>query len=97
MIGEIWTNPYIQELGIFDHCSEIQDLKTRWRTAKASDKAIGTHTANIYREALDRECMDLYIILEKWAADKPKLKVERMEKFDEKTRMDIIEILKREG
>ena len=97
MIGEIWTNPYVQELGISEHLIEIQELKRQLVLAKASDKAMGSNTAKIYKEAIDRELMDLHIILEKWSSDKSELKNKRVERFDEKTRMDVLELLKREA
>lgn len=88
MINGIWENKYVQELGIFDHCVEIIELKNKIRTLKPVKDTNHTFSATCHltEEGLKKEMMDLYLILEKWAADKTELKFERENKFEIKTK-----------
>ena len=85
MIKGIWDNPYVRELGIIDHCIEVLELKDQHRKVKAM-KNMYNHqeTVDSIRGTLDGEMMDLFLILEKWAENKPYLKSERLRKFEEK-------------
>ena len=81
MITGIWENEYIQELGIFDHCYEVLELKNSLVTAKAMD-----YMKEETKGQLARELMDLYLILEKWQEHKQWLKQKRIERFAEKAK-----------
>ncbi len=85
MIKGIWDNPYVQDLGIIDHCIEVLELKDQHRKVKAM-KNMTTHqdTIDAVKGTLDGEMMDLFLILEKWAHNRPYLKSERLRKFEEK-------------
>ena len=89
MITGIWENSYVQELGIIDHCLEVIELKNEHRCSKAyktvKDRGIDDDIA----ACLQREMMDLYLILEKWAELKGELKQARTQRFEEKGSYDI--------
>lgn len=77
MISGIWENKYIQELGIFDHCVEVIKLKNN--IGDHSNLARACNTAQ-----LEREMMDLYLILEVKFKDSSELKNAREMRFKEK-------------
>ena len=84
MIEGIWTDSYVQELGILDHCVEIIELKNSIRRLKA----LGDHS-NLARACntvsqLEREMMDLYLILEVKFKDSSELKNARECRFSQK-------------
>ena len=89
MITGIWENPYIQELGIIDHCHEIIVLKDGVRAFKAWKPEAAKEMCEQTQACLQREMMDLYLILEKWAELKGELKQARIQRFEEKGSYDI--------
>jgi len=87
MIGGIWENPYVLELGILDHCHEIHVLKDGERSSKALRTLPGVPDMSVpNRIAMENEMMDLFLMLEKWSQDKPGLRKMREEKFLEKAK-----------
>ena len=84
MIEGKWTDSYVQELGILDHCVEVIELKNSIRRLKA----LGDHS-NLARACntvsqLEREMMDLYLILEVKFKDSLKKKNARECRFRQK-------------
>ena len=88
MISGIWENTYVQELGILDHCVEIIELKNEIRRLKPLKEETWKRLENLEKlqNGLDKEMMDLYLILDKWAKTKVELKEQRAQKFKEKAK-----------
>ena len=84
MIEGKWTDPYTQELGILDHCVEVIELKNNVRILKAlGDQSNLIRACNTISQ-LEREMMDLYLILERKFKDSSELKNAREMRFKEK-------------
>jgi hypothetical protein len=84
MIEGKWTDPYTQELGILDHCVEVIELKNNVRRLKAlGDQSNLIRACNTISQ-LEREMMDLYLILERKFKDSSELKNAREMRFKEK-------------
>jgi len=83
MISGIWDNKYMQELGIFDHCQEILVLHDELRVKKVRQTAFPSsyNDTTAIEETLEREMMDLFLILEKWSVGRSKIKADRVQKF----------------
>ena len=88
MISGIWENKYIQELGILDHCIEVIELKNEIRKLKPLKEEAWKRLENLEKlqNGLDKEMMDLYLILDKWAKTKHELKEQRLQKFKDKAK-----------
>jgi hypothetical protein len=81
----IWDSSYVQMLGIQDHCKEIVDLYSAWKVEKAKQ---GSGYGSDLESQLEKEIMDLYIILQKWAENKDGLYQKRLNGFMEKAKND---------
>ncbi len=69
-----WQNEYLLSLAIISHVREVlllSDYATVHKTAE-----------NLF--AVDKEMMDLFILLQMWANDNPELLEARLEKFIKK-------------
>lgn len=88
-LSGIWDNPYVQQLGIIDHCREVVTIYDEWKAIKpqlkhSKDEGYDSLVTKTYK-GLENEIMDLYLILERWAKDKAELKKKRFYKFIEKS------------
>lgn len=86
MIEGKWTDSYVQELGILDHCVEIIELKNSIRRLKAKDIGDQSTFVRVCNSVsqLEREMMDLYLILEVKFKDSSELKNARECRFRQK-------------
>lgn len=82
----IWTNAYVQKLGIQDHCIEVLELLDQLRSLKL--RSDSETTVKEVSAGLEREVMDLFIILDKWSESRSELHADRLARFIEKGRMD---------
>ena len=94
IFSERWNDEYFLSLGIFDHIHEVGVLIDKWKSNKNSENF----------QLLNKELMDLFVLLLLWHKDEKFLFNERLDKFlshckltksnPEKTPPDIIELMK---
>lgn len=81
LIGEKWSDPYLQRLGVLDHCNELIQINNNI----IAQKNCGANTvAEALSRSFDKEAMDLFLILEEWTRNRKELKEERIQTFIEK-------------
>jgi len=82
-IGTKWEDPYLQMLGVIDHCREVVSLYDAWKISKPFNN-VGTTTNKEIENQIPKEMMDLLLILEEWSKGKEKLRELRINNFREK-------------
>lgn len=89
-ISGIWEDNYVRILGILDHCHEVVQLYNQIRIHKPINQPMLNTAKNLvdfpdivklFEIQLEKEMMDLYLILDKHFEDNIELKNNRLERF----------------
>lgn len=92
MITGIWNNPYVQKLGIKDHCEEILEINRNIVAIKAAKTNAYEEMVNQLDDSLENEMTDLYLILQKrFEKDSERIQT-RLKKFEMKAESNVIPI-----
>ncbi len=86
MIADIWEIKYVRTLGILDHCQEVLTLYDKIRV----EKNLSGLNTKCLEDSVEKEMIDLFLILEKHFEHNVALKEERLRKFSQKTKENTI-------
>lgn len=92
-ISGIWENKYVCELGIAEHLGETAALYEAWQVAKARKSGESEEEAKNLRLQWEKECADLYLILDKFLS--PEIVSQRLERFAQKRKEEDLDFEER--